>query len=121
MNIVNSARQIQMQLWEDLDHASYSSVAFIRALMQTHNTREIMLPVVFTCALDVTGLDGKKLLYDAHNFFHDIPVYEITQAPQIWLDNQVYEDDNEQLVIDWDYVDGLFPSGMMQDMQTTFT
>ena len=35
---------IQMQLWEDLDHASYSGVAFINDLMQTRNTREIMSP-----------------------------------------------------------------------------
>ena len=31
----------------------------------------------------------------------------------------MYEDDNDQLVIDWDYVDGLFPSEMMKDMHRT--
>ncbi|CAF3831841.1 unnamed protein product, partial [Rotaria sp. Silwood1] len=121
MNILNVARQIQMQLWEDLDHASYSGVAFISDLMQTHNTREIMLPVVFTCELDVNGFDPKKRINNAHNFCRDEPVYAITQAPQIWLDNQTYEDNDERLVIDWDYVDGLFPPEMMQDMQKTYT
>ncbi|CAF3928514.1 unnamed protein product [Rotaria sp. Silwood1] len=110
-----------MQLWEDLDHASYSGVAFISDLMQTHNTREIMLPVVFTCELDVNGFDPKKRINNAHNFCRDEPVYAITQAPQIWLDNQTYEDNDERLVIDWDYVDGLFPPEMMQDMQKTYT
>ena len=44
---------IQKQLWNDLEHISYNGVSFIRELMQVHKTREIILPFVFTCGIDV--------------------------------------------------------------------
>ncbi|CAF3842764.1 unnamed protein product, partial [Adineta steineri] len=120
MSIMDCVRHIQAQLWEDIDHASYSGVAFINHLTRTRNTRDIILPIVFTCGIDADDLNRKQIMYTNRSFFHDTPTYAISQTPQIWLDNQIYEDENEQLAVDWDYVDGLFPAEMVSDMHQTF-
>ncbi|CAF1209790.1 unnamed protein product [Adineta steineri] len=120
MSIMDCVRHIQVQLWDDIDHASYSGVAFINHLKRTRNTRDIVLPIVFTCGIDANDLDRNQIMYTDRSFFHDMPTYAISQTPQIWLDNQIYEDENEQLVVGWDYIEGLFPVEMVADMHDTF-
>ncbi|XOS92275.1 hypothetical protein ACLMAB_29215 [Brevibacillus laterosporus] len=46
-------------------------------------------------------------------------MYNITQTPQVWLDHQVVEQDEELLLI-WDAVEGLFPEGMLADMFSAY-
>ncbi|HEX9966946.1 MAG TPA: amino acid adenylation domain-containing protein, partial [Solirubrobacterales bacterium] len=47
-------------------------------------------------------------------------VYGITQTPQVWLDHQVFEQDGA-LVLHWDAVEGLFPTGLLDDMFAAFS
>jgi yersiniabactin nonribosomal peptide synthetase len=59
------------------------------------------MPVVFTCAL---GLPQQEFLSSQSCFR---PQWGISQAPQIWLDHQVYESQGE-LCFNWDAVQALF-------------
>ncbi|CAF1412242.1 unnamed protein product [Adineta steineri] len=100
---------VQKRLWNDLEHMSYDGVSFIRDLMQMHQTREILLPYVFTCGVDVE-----------HNMFFDqVPVYWISQTPQVFIDHIVMEIDG-CLSINWTYVDSLFRKEMLNHMHDTF-
>ncbi len=108
---------VQKQLWSDLEHMSYNGVSFIRDLMQHHKTREILLPFVFTCGIDVGDISQKNT--EEVILFDQIPTYSISQTPQVFLDHILFENDGH-LVIHWDYVDGLFPSDMINDMHDTF-
>ncbi|CAF0780319.1 unnamed protein product [Adineta steineri] len=108
---------VQKQLWNDLEHISYDGVSFIRDLMQIHQTREILLPYVFTCGVDVEDIREKNV---EHNIFFDqAPVYEISQTPQVFIDHGLVEIDG-CLSINWVYVENLFRKEMVSHMHNTF-
>ncbi len=110
--LLERGRNLQQQLWRDLDHPLVGGVTVQRELARRSGEHHgVSMPVVFTSALGVdewsgSGTDGKWL---------GKLVYNITQTPQIWLDHQVVEQDGELLLI-WDAVEGLFPAGMLSDM-----
>ncbi|CAF2882271.1 unnamed protein product [Rotaria sp. Silwood2] len=109
---------VQKQLWNDIEHMSYNGVSFIRQLMQTQNTRQIILPIIFTCGIDTSEANSNNR--NTNILFDQPAVFGITQTPQIFLDNQVHEHDG-QLLIHWDHVENLFPPNMINDMHHTFT
>jgi hypothetical protein len=108
---------VQKQLWSDLEHTLYDGVRFIRHLMKKNATREIILPFVFTCEIDIAGTNQKNIR--SSTFFDQLPVYQISQTPQVFLDHIVFEHDGH-LIMNWDYVENLFPSKMITDMHHTF-
>ncbi len=102
------ARQIQQQLWQDLEHSLYSGVEVLRDLRQHGHSGTA--PVVFT------GLLGQTL--------PELPlgaelVFAQTQTPQVWLDCQVSES-AMGLHVNWDYLTELFPAGLPQTLFDTF-
>ncbi|CAF2829448.1 unnamed protein product [Rotaria sp. Silwood2] len=108
---------VQKQLWSDLEHLSYNGLSFIRQLMQTKNTRETLLPVVFTCGID--NSDSNDMNRNINILFDQYAVYGVSQTPQIFLHHHVYEHDG-QLKFYLDHIETLFPSNMLEDMQKTF-
>ncbi|CAF3787875.1 unnamed protein product, partial [Adineta steineri] len=108
---------VQKQLWNDLEHVSYDGVAFIRDLMQVHQTREILLPYVLTCAIDVEDIREKNV--EQNIFFDKKSVYVISQTPQVFIDHIIGEIDG-CLLINWTYVDNLLRKEMLNHMHDTF-
>ncbi len=106
------ARQIQDQLWRDMEHRFYSGVQFLRELAQTRTDSSMdIMPVVFTSNLTTDTSSGEENKFS----FADKAVYGISQTPQVWMDLQVAET-NGQLIILFDAVEDLFPQGMLDDM-----
>ncbi len=108
---IATARRIQEQLWEDLDHAQVSGVRVLRerALLGGHGGRTFA-PVVFTSAL------GHAVAEEEAPWAWLGEVRGAgSRTPQVWLDHQVQEAGG-QLLFSWDVVDGLFPPGMVDDM-----
>ncbi len=105
--------ETQKKLVEDLSHPYYSGVSVIREYAGRHGIagREVM-PVVFTSALGFAGKIQKKNKLGRR-------VYNSSQTPQVWLDHQVL-DDEDNLILSWDYVSELFPDGMIEDMFGTY-
>jgi amino acid adenylation domain-containing protein len=106
---LQSARRLQQQYLEDLDHSRYSGIRVLRDLARLDG-RSISsyTPVVFTSIFG-TAEPAARLL-SAGSF-----VYGISQTPQVWLDHQVMEQ-GKTLVLTWDAVDQLFPDGLLGDM-----
>ena len=99
------ARQIQDRLWQDLEHRDVGAMTVLRELARRDGTAPLM-PVVFTSALG-TGAGGRSRL--------GLPVYAISQTPQVWIDHQVIESD-DGIELWWDAADELFPPGMVREM-----
>jgi amino acid adenylation domain-containing protein len=103
-------RLLQQQLWQDLEHAQVSGVEVLRDLARLRGTTaQARVPVVFTCILtngeeDQSWLEGFGRLHYLHS-----------RAPQIWLDNQIYERDGV-LLVTWEALQNVFPAGLPQDM-----
>ncbi|MBI9090214.1 MAG: amino acid adenylation domain-containing protein [Desulfobacterium sp.] len=107
------ARQIQSRFWDDLDHRHYSGVQVIRELGRNmKGAGGAAMPVVFTSTLGVSGAEEEENV-DLTRFGR--VVYCITQTPQVWLDNQIFEE-RGALVCNWDAVEEIFPAGMLDDM-----
>nr|QCE43603.1 nonribosomal peptide synthetase subunit 2 [Cystobacter sp. SBCb004]QCE43607.1 nonribosomal peptide synthetase subunit 2 [Expression vector pArg23-V1]QCE43611.1 nonribosomal peptide synthetase subunit 2 [Expression vector pArg235-V1]QCE43616.1 nonribosomal peptide synthetase subunit 2 [Expression vector pArg2345-V2]QCE43622.1 nonribosomal peptide synthetase subunit 2 [Expression vector pArg2345-V1]QCE43628.1 nonribosomal peptide synthetase subunit 2 [Expression vector pArg2345-V1-BsaI]UEN69 len=113
---IERVRKVQEQLWSDLDHRFFSGVQVLRELARARNNPAVAMPVVFTCLLGSTEGEGQ-----AHEWERLFPneVFNITQTPQVWLDYQVYESQGE-LVVCWDYVEGLFPEGLVGAMHEAY-
>ena len=110
---VQRAGRIQKQLWEDMDHRSFSGVQVIRELLQRSGSRAEgpLMPVVFTSGLGHgTGVGFRP--------FGEL-LYEISQAPQVFIDLVVIEESG-QLVISWNAVEALFPEAVIEDMFSSY-
>jgi amino acid adenylation domain-containing protein len=106
----HKARQIQAQLWEDLDHRAVSGVEVLRELARSQPQRSgVLMPVVFTSILTQTSSDHPATPWQA-----DV-MYSLSQTSQVYLDHQVAELAGA-LVFNWDAIDDLFPPGLLDQM-----
>jgi epothilone synthetase B len=130
------AAALQEQLARDLDNLLVSGVQVLRMLHRRHRQGSL-LPVVFTSTLgpqrggrtgtappasppdaeEGRGADGAA---DGALAWLGETVYGITQTPQVWLDHHVVEEGTD-LVLSWDAVEELFPSGLLDDMFAAHT
>ena len=107
-------KQIQKQMHEDMNYSAYSGVRIQRDILRLKKNNSILAPVVFACNIG-DPLFEKKFTDTFGNCS-----YMISQTPQIWLDFQMYEDE-DGLKINWDSVDELFYDGMLDDMFGSLT
>jgi amino acid adenylation domain-containing protein len=115
------ARRLQEQLWEDLDYRYVSGVEVMRELRRRRGEEGAAMPVVFTSVLNLDDQSNQEE-HPSQPSLEDDPqaeqlevVYSISQTPQVWLDHQAWEH-NGVLWFNWDYVEGIFTAGVMEDM-----
>lgn len=108
------ARQIQEQLWRDIDHRQFGGVTVIRELLRAKgDPARAMMPVVFTSALTADGSATDELDWLGEEAF------SVSQTPQVWIDLMV-RNAAGGMRYDWNSVDAVFPDGMMADMFAAF-
>ncbi|PZG19888.1 non-ribosomal peptide synthetase [Micromonospora craterilacus] len=104
------ARDLQAQLWEDLDHRTFSGIEVMREIARRQGAEAALFPVVFTSAIGIA---------DAGAAADGAPLgelgYGISQTPQVWIDCQNIERDGG-LVSNWDVREDVFPPGVVDDM-----
>ncbi|MFG3252543.1 amino acid adenylation domain-containing protein [Streptomyces sp. NPDC048172] len=106
------AKRLHHQLLEDLGHSGYSGVRVLRErARRSGGGPGAAMPVVFTSMI---GFESGSNLTESAQLFGDV-VHGASQTPQVWLDYQVLEDRGE-LLIHWDFVEALFPDGMLDAM-----
>ena len=102
--LLAQAQVTSQTIAEALEHSSYNCVNLLSELAYRNEMRtKAVLPYVFTCALADTANDLFK------------PTYAISRTPQVYLDCQVMEE-NDELLINWDYPQGLFDEQMIGQM-----
>ncbi|MDN4066697.1 amino acid adenylation domain-containing protein [Paenibacillus vini] len=107
-----TAFRIQQQLWRDLDYRYFSGVQVMRELSRKRGSRNTALfPIVFTSTLGLNSLGQDITVLDKLGEED----YGISQTPQVWLDHIVLER-NGCLELNWDAVEELFPTGMLDSM-----
>ena len=106
------ARQLQDQLWDNLEHRYFNGVEVLRELARFQGMApQAMMPVVFTSMLNQPARrkSGTPL-----RWLGELE-YSISQAPQVWIENDTSERDGT-LSFYWDCVEDLFPPGLLSDM-----
>ncbi|MFO1431949.1 MAG: amino acid adenylation domain-containing protein [Candidatus Competibacteraceae bacterium] len=111
--LIERARRLRQQLWEDLDHRHVSGVQVLGELNKTRPGHSgAIMPVVFTSLLDLAGQGFSTTALTALGE----EVYTLTQTPQVYLDHQVKESADGAVELCWDTVDAVFPTGLLDDM-----
>ncbi|KNB52807.1 non-ribosomal peptide synthetase [Streptomyces caatingaensis] len=111
------AAGLQRQRLADLAHSAFGGIRVLRELTRRQGDgRNVSMPVVHSSML---GAEGDAATADALRLFGDV-AYGISQTPQVWLENQVTEE-NGELVLTWNAVDGLFPEGTLDAMFDAYT
>ncbi|MGR3779426.1 amino acid adenylation domain-containing protein [Bacillus paramycoides] len=112
-SFVESARDVQKQLFEDLDHRLFSGVEVLREVARRCGQEASLMPVVFTSAIGlVESLENRELK-------GRINENSISQTPQLFIDCQVM-DGSDGLRVNWDVREGVFPEQMVEDMFDSF-
>lgn len=112
---LDRARGLQRRLRSDLRHQDVSGVEVLRELMRLQGGfDQALMPVVMTSNL-AFATAGKTPLETLLS-----PVFAVSQTPQVSLDEQVREVEGA-LLLNWDSVDELFPSGLVDDMFAAHT
>ncbi|NET90452.1 MAG: amino acid adenylation domain-containing protein [Kamptonema sp. SIO1D9] len=113
------ARRLQEQLWQDLEHGAVSGVRILREWVeaQHHSAELAAMPIVFTHGPQQSETNPTAIAFLEQQ---TETVYSISQTPQVWLDYQYYVRSDGSLDFNWDYVEGLFPPGTIEDMFETY-
>jgi pyochelin synthetase len=112
IDFLQRARACQLQLWQDLDHRSFSGVEMAREVARRTGRKDVMFPIVFTSTI------GQPMRRSGDwNFAR--ARYGITQTPQVWLDSQAMLDD-DALVINWDIRVGTIRRDVLDAMSESF-
>src|SRR5262249_48081575 len=94
-------------------------VRVLRELARRHGrATAAIMPVVFTSTLFARdeGAEAPADEATGGGIEQGEAVYGITQTPQVWLDHQATEQQNGGLSFNWDAVEDLFPSGLLDAM-----
>jgi amino acid adenylation domain-containing protein len=105
----DAAHQLQEQVGLGLENSAVSGLSVMRRLTQQTGRPSVEMPIVFTSMLGVADD-----LIELSTPFGDY-AGGLSQTPQVWLDNQVAQH-GDDLLINWDSVDDLFPDGMLDAM-----
>ncbi|WP_245637138.1 amino acid adenylation domain-containing protein [Burkholderia singularis] len=107
------ARAVQQQVWADLDEPWCTGVSMLRELSR-RNGAPVLMPVVLTSLLsgdpadDLAALDALGQVVDMAN-----------PTPQVSL-HAIFGWRGQRLMVMWEYVEQLFPKGMIDAMFASF-
>lgn len=107
--------QLQTDLLSNRLHSSYNGIQVLRELTsRRHENRAASAPIVFSNTLNTDLQDLNPVKFDGVT-----QVYSSNQTPQVWLENQITTS-NGDVWVNWNYVDELFPDGMVETMLDTY-
>ncbi|MDX8149495.1 amino acid adenylation domain-containing protein [Lentzea sp. BCCO 10_0061] len=107
------ARALQSCQRENMAHSDYYGVEVLRDLARQSGSYGNPAPIVFS--YNVFDAFGRDMVGDQFRRHFGELGFMITQTPQVWLDHQVYYRDDDVVLV-WDAVDGLFEAGVVDDM-----
>ena len=112
------AGSIQKQLWSDMKHIGVSGIEVGRQ-MNLYNETPLALvsPVTFTSLMSgwENSTDSGEFL---EKFTH---IQSRLDVPQVFLDNQIVEEPQGYLTVNWDYVAELFQEDVIDEMFDSYT
>jgi amino acid adenylation domain-containing protein len=103
------AMQLTRMVWDILDNP-VSGVEVLRERGRRRGNQQAQMPVVFTSALGRDAADEPAPL----DWLGEVRL-TVSQTPQVWLD-LIVEEINGSLHVHWNFVEALFPTGMMASM-----
>ena len=114
--LVELARRLQRQSWDDLEHRYVNGVEVLREMARARgDAAGAVMPIVFTSTLVQAAEPGDESMF---GWLGDV-VHEIAQTPQVWIDFALLEVAGG-VQMSWHAVRQLFPAGVLDDMFDAF-
>ena len=101
--------RLQREVALGLQHRAVSALEVMGEIARRAGRTDLIMPVVFTSMLGVAdNLVNLSMPFGKY-------VGGVSQTPQVWLDNQIVENEG-RLLVNWDAAADLFPEGMLDAM-----
>ncbi|MEU6927215.1 SDR family NAD(P)-dependent oxidoreductase [Streptomyces sp. NPDC046631] len=119
----DTARRIQRQLMQDMEHTAYSGLDVLRDLGRMDaSAGRARMPVVFNSTVGGAAADGQEagpVGWLCRMGETGTPVWSGVRTPQVILDHTAFEE-NGGLILNWDVVEEVFPEGVVDSMFTAY-
>ncbi|MFP4731383.1 amino acid adenylation domain-containing protein [Pasteurella multocida] len=115
IHFADFSRRLQDDLWEKLEYAAISGVEALQLAMIPGTGNQPAIPFVFASGLD-TVINAQETTFGPFHWYGKTTSYSYLETPQVWLDNQVFEDHENNLIVHWDYRRDKFYPGLMDEM-----
>ena len=116
-SFIDRVEKLQHFVHESLEHASVSAIEVLRIRRRLLNdSSQTAVPVVFASSLENEREANRPRAYVGAGWKL---VTRKVYTPQVCLDHQVWND-GDALVCSWDFVEGMFPEGMIHEMFSTY-
>ncbi|MBE6877413.1 MAG: non-ribosomal peptide synthetase, partial [Ruminococcus sp.] len=102
---------IQKNMWEDLSHNAFSGIEVLRKMSKVRK-KNVIIPVVYTSTVGIA--DRNAVLRNQKI------TYKISQTPQVWIDCQA-EETQDEITVNWDVRKGIFNYEVVEDMFESLT
>lgn len=109
------SQRLQDDLWEKLEYAAISGVEALQLATIPSTSNQPAIPFVFASGLD-TAVNTQETASGPFHWYGTTTRYSYLETPQVWLDNQIFEDHENNLIVHWDYRRDKFYPGLMDEM-----
>lgn len=116
-SFADKVKAVQQRTFDGLKFCQMSGVEVMRRKIRDGASAEsVRMPVVFTSTFGLAKMADTGFASSIAGFSSlGREIYNISQTPQVWIDNHVHDRDGT-LSIYWDTVEELFPEGMVGSM-----
>ncbi|MEU5057496.1 MULTISPECIES: SDR family NAD(P)-dependent oxidoreductase [unclassified Streptomyces] len=119
----DTARRIQRQLMQDMEHTVHSGLDVLRDLGRMDaSAGRARMPVVFNSTIGGAAAGGQEagpVGWLCRMGTTGTPVWSGVRTPQVILDHTAFEE-NGGLILNWDVVEDVFPEGVVDSMFTAY-
>ncbi len=114
LSFIERVKKIQLQLWNDMEHSSYSGVEVLREMSRARN-KKVVIPYVYTSALGIQ--DNNE--FERISKYGEL-IYKISQTPQVLIDCQAIQY-KDGILVNWDVRENDFPDGLIDSAFEVFS
>lgn len=121
-SIIKNAQDIETQIFEINEHLSFNGVKIIQEINKINGiSSKNLMPIV---SVNPINFDHFNYYQDDQSkyfkwFGKDVSFFHI-ETPHVWLDQQIFEESDGSLFINWIYLDEIFPENMVLEMFNSF-
>lgn len=104
-------KYVQEELFLSIDNRYYDGVNVMREITRV-SSNKLVAPVVFTSLMFPEERESSEIYWKKSS-------YDLSETSQVYLDCQIAEE-NGSLIINWDYLDGIFDDEIISKMFDTY-
>jgi pyochelin synthetase len=121
-SIQDYARDIHSQIMESQEHSLFTGVKVAQEMNRSSGAApKALMPIVFVNPINFNSFHEYQNEQSSYFKWYGKDVhYQQLETPYVWLDQQIFEDIDGSLFVNWIALDEIFPCSMVQEMFTSY-